>query len=103
MRGLLGPLTAGTAAEFRRQRVGRIGRNVKRGERHALDADVRFAVGTVDQTGGADDFARMLGQSREPASREERPVVMMSSTHQHARRAGIRVAAAQLEDAALRR
>ena len=65
--------------EFRRQRVRRVRRNVERRERHALDANVRLAVGSVDQAGRADDGSWMLGQRRERLTRGE-AAAMISST-----------------------
>ena len=46
-------------------------------QRHA---DIGLAAGAVDQAGGADDLARMLGDAPQGISRDDRPVVTMSST-----------------------
>ena len=56
-------LTGGQRGQLRRQGVGGIGGNVERRERDARNADLGLAAGAVDQAGGADDLAGMLGRA----------------------------------------
>ena len=93
-------LTAGIAASSGRQRVGRVGWDVERRQRHTLDADVRLAARSVDEAGGADDRSRMLGQRGDRLARGEAGGDDVLD-HQHARARSNRETAAQLEDAAL--